>query len=242
MTINSGSNYGSHVCDCHYEAGGCIEEETKQNTCNCDANLPVALTDSGTITNSSALPMVKLYFGGLTYEIQYATYTLGRLKCYGMICYERFCGYCIYIIIGEQTLDVGTSCSSLKQSGYFKSGYYNIKDNSKKVVFCDMTSDSYEDVPQSDEIVLSAIEDNKREIEENKKEIEENQESITELSLYGQWCAYQDAWTSSSDVISYDSSFCEDSNMNNNALNIGTGETLIKHEASNKNNNSKSIS
>ena len=38
-----------------------------------------------------------------------------------------------------------TSCSSLKQSGYFKSGFYNIKeDNSKKVVFCDMTSDSYE--------------------------------------------------------------------------------------------------
>ena len=224
------------MCDCHFEAGGCIEEETKQNTCNCDANLPVALTDSGTITNSSALPMVKLYFGGLTYEIQYATYTLGRLKCYGMICYERFSGYFIYIIIGEQTLDVGTSCLSLKQSGYFKSGYYNIKENnSKKVVFCDMTSDSYEDVPQSDEIVLSTIED-------NKKEIEENQESITELSLYGQWCAYQDGWTSSSDVISYASSFFEDSNMNNNALNIGTGETLIKYEASNNNNNRKSIS
>ena len=215
------------MCDCHYEAGGCIEEETKQNTCNCDANLPVALTDSGTITNSSALPMVKLYFGGLTYEIQYATYTLGRLKCYGrgMICYERFSGYFIYIIIGEQTLDVGTSCSFLKQSGYFKSGYYNIKENnSKKVVFCDMTSDSYEDVPQSDEIVLSTIEDNKREIEE--------------LSLHGQWCAYQDQWASDNDVISFDSSFFEDSNMNNNALNIGTGETLIKYEASNNNNES----
>ena len=72
------------MCDCHYEADGCIQEDTKGNTCNCDANLPVALTDSGTITNSSALPMVKLYFGGLTYEIQYATYTLGRLKCYGI--------------------------------------------------------------------------------------------------------------------------------------------------------------
>ena len=130
---------------------------------------------------------------------------------------------------------MGTSCSSLKQSGYFKSGYYNIKDNSKKVVFCDMTSDSYEDVPQSDEIVLSTIEDNKR-------EIEDNQESITELSLHGQWCAYQSGWSSNNTVISYDSIFFEDSNMNNNALNIGTGETLIKHEASNNNNNSKSIS
>ena len=124
---------------------------------------------------------------------------------------------------------MGTSCSSLKQSGYFKSGYYNIKeDNSKKVVFCDMTSDSYEDVPQSDEIVLSTIEDNKREIEE--------------LSLHGQWCAYQNGWSSETAVISYDSSFFEDSNINNNALNVGTGETLIKYEASNNNNNSRSIS
>ena len=72
--------------------------------------------------------------------------------------------------------------------------------------------------------------------------IEENKESITELSLHGQWCAYQDQWTSDNTVISYDSSFFEDSNMNNNTFNIGTGETLIKHEASNNNNNSKSIS
>ena len=64
--------------------------------------------------------------------------------------------YNIYIYQGEQKVNVGTSCSSLKQSGYFKSGFYNIEeDNSKKVVFCDMTSDSYEDVPQSDETVLS---------------------------------------------------------------------------------------
>ena len=79
-------------------------------------------------------------------------------------------------------------------------------------------------------------------IEDDKRESEDNQESITELSLHGQWCAYQDKWTSGNTVISYDSSFFEDSNMNNNTLNIGTGETLIKHEASNKNNNSKSIS
>ena len=154
--------------------------------------------------------------------------------------------YIIYIIIGEQTLDVGNSCSSLKQSGYFKSGYYNIKeDNSKKVVFCDMTSDSYEDVPQSDEIVLSTIEDNKRDIEdnkrdieENKKEIEDNQKSITELSLYGQWCASKNRWSSSSSVIRYDSSFFKDSNINNNTLNVGTGEIFIKYEASNDKNKS----
>ena len=61
------------------------------------------------------------------------------------------------IFTGEQTVDVGTSCSSLKQSGYFKSGYYNIEeDDSKKVVFCDMTSDSYEDVLQSEEFILGS--------------------------------------------------------------------------------------
>ena len=138
---------------------------------------------------------------------------------------------------------MGTSCSSLKQSGYFKSGYYNIvEDNSKKVVFCDMTSDSYEDVPQSDEIVLSTIEenqreieDNKKEIEDNKKDIEENQESITELSRHGQWCGYEDQWTSHNAVINFDKIFFQDSfNMNSNALNTGTGETLIKHETSDR--------
>ena len=67
------------MCDCHYEADGCIDEETKHNTCNCDANL----TDTGTITNTSALPVVKLFFGGMTFDLQYGAFQLGRLKCYG---------------------------------------------------------------------------------------------------------------------------------------------------------------
>ena len=81
--LSKGSNYGEHVCDCHYSDGGCMEEETKHNTCNCDANLPVPLSDSGTITNTSALPVVKLFFGGLTYDMQQANFQLGRLKCFG---------------------------------------------------------------------------------------------------------------------------------------------------------------
>ena len=63
----------------------------------------------------------------------------------------------LYNNIGEEEIDIATSCSSLKQSGYFKSGYYNIKEGeAKKVVFCDMTSDTYEDVPQSDEMAFDA--------------------------------------------------------------------------------------
>ena len=56
---------------------------------------------------------------------------------------------------GEQQVETGTSCSSLKQSGYFKSGYYNIKEaEDKKIVFCDMGTETYDDVSQSDELVL----------------------------------------------------------------------------------------
>ena len=53
---------------------------------------------------------------------------------------------------GQKTVDVGTSCSSLKKSGVFKSGYYDIKaedDESLKSVFCDMESGNYEDVPET---------------------------------------------------------------------------------------------
>ena len=56
------------------------------------------------------------------------------------------------------------------------------------------------------------IEENKREIEDNKIEIENNLQSITEMSLYGQWCAYQDSWSSSS-TITYDSLLQANTNM-----------------------------
>jgi len=134
----TGSNYGTHVCDCHYEAEGCIEEETKHNSCNCDANLPIPSTDTGTITNMTALPVMKLFFGGLNYELQSAAYQLGRLKCYG-----------------DKDVDIATSCAALKKKGIMTSGYYNIKPEGNthtKLVFCNMKSGTYTDVPQVDEV------------------------------------------------------------------------------------------
>ena len=44
---SSGSNIGEHVCSCHYEDNGCADEEIFLNKCNCDANLPVPLQDTG---------------------------------------------------------------------------------------------------------------------------------------------------------------------------------------------------
>merc|ERR1719300_644549 len=141
--IQLGNNWGFHTCNCHYEEDGCVDEDVYFNTCNCDANLPVQMQDTGTITNTSALPVTKMYFGGLEYEIQSGSFLLGRLKCYG-----------------EKTIEAGTSCSSLKKSGVFKSGHYAIKPtNAEKqmIVKCDMNSDTYDDVKQSEETDLTDL-------------------------------------------------------------------------------------
>ena len=58
------------------------------------------------------------------------------------------------------------------------------------------------------------------------EESQESQESITELSLHGQWCAYQVLWTSGSAVITFDDgSHFEDTNMDSTALDTENGET-----------------
>ena len=81
----SGENYGNHVCSCHFSEEGCVEEETLSNTCNCDSNNPIPLFDEGYITNSSALPITELKFGGLNYESQSGFHTLGKLSCGGKV-------------------------------------------------------------------------------------------------------------------------------------------------------------
>jgi len=137
----TGSNYGNHMCDCHNHPDGCAEEAVYNNTCNCDANLPAPLKDTGIITNSSALPITKMYFGGLNYETQSGAFVLGRLKCFG-----------------EKSVSTATSCSALKKSGIFKSGYYSIKPEGatqQMSVFCNM-SKSYNDVTETDELIFGA--------------------------------------------------------------------------------------
>ena len=81
----SGENYGDHVCSCHFSEEGCVSEDTLSNTCNCDSNVPIRLFDEGYITNSSALPITELKFGGLNYESQSGFHTLGKLSCGGKV-------------------------------------------------------------------------------------------------------------------------------------------------------------
>jgi len=130
----TGENKGYHSCDCHFSSEGCFEEETRGNKCNCDANLPAPLVDTGLLTNMSALPVTKLAFGGLTYAVQSAFFKLGNLQCYG-----------------KTQPEVASSCSALKIKGVTRSGYYEIKKHGYRyttLVYCDMEADGYIDVPQ----------------------------------------------------------------------------------------------
>ena len=105
------------------------------NTCNCDVSLPTPLVDTGIITNTTALPVMKLAFGGLIYKMQTGAFQLGNLQCFG-----------------KKEVDVATSCSALKLAGETLSGYYNIKKTSSMhstQVFCDMDVEGYEDVPEN---------------------------------------------------------------------------------------------
>ena len=125
-----GANYGQHVCSCHFSDDGCIEEETYHNTCNCDSNVPTELFDEGKIMNASALPITELRFGGLSYDGQKGFHTLGKLVCKGIADFPK-----------------AISCSALKRSGQFKSGYYNVEAEGgySKLVHCDMGLPGYND-------------------------------------------------------------------------------------------------
>ena len=136
------------------------------------------LFDDGIITNSTALPVTELKFGGLSLESQFAFHTLGKLSCSGKKAVEP----------------KATSCSSLKLDCIFKNGYYNIKEvgQHSKLVFCDMDHPGNTEVPQesieSSEEHFDQLEENINLIEENIDQIEEHinqsEESMIVFSAY----------------------------------------------------------
>merc|ERR1712179_577479 len=134
----TGSDPAIHACDCYFTEEGCEDEELKQNTCNCDSNLPAPLTDTGLITNMEDLPMLSIALGGLRYEIQQGAYKIGRLSCKGERQYEK-----------------ATSCESLKLAGETHSGYYTVKKPDSlhtTTVYCDMSQGGYSDVTETTEL------------------------------------------------------------------------------------------
>ncbi|CAG0901975.1 unnamed protein product [Darwinula stevensoni] len=122
-----GSNAGQHMCKCGL-SGNCIDSNFP---CNCDAKAPRWESDSGAITNETALPITELHFGGLQFKGQQANYTLGGLACKGKT---------------PPPDNPAQSCSSLRQAGSTHPGYYLI--NSKKgrldVVLCRMDLEEFD--------------------------------------------------------------------------------------------------
>ena len=131
-----------HACDCFYSEKGCEKQDLLNTACNCDSNEPAPLVDTGSITKSSALPILSVAFGGLTFEMQHASYKFGRLVCQG-----------------KKFDEIGTSCRSLKLAGETKSGYYTIKKENNlhtSTAYCDMSDGGYENVPEFKQLTSDA--------------------------------------------------------------------------------------
>ncbi|CAG0891274.1 unnamed protein product [Darwinula stevensoni] len=116
-----GSNATKHTCKCGL-SGDCVDLNLP---CNCDSEAPQWESDSGEITNKTALPIAELRFGGLQFAGQKAKYTLGGLVCTGE---------------APQKENPATSCSSLRQAGNARTGYHLIsrKNGRLDVVLCRM--------------------------------------------------------------------------------------------------------
>ena len=130
----TGSDSSIHSCDCFYSEDGCEAHDVLNTTCNCDSIEPTPLIDTGTLTKASSLPVKSIAFGGLSFEMQQASYTIGRLVCKG-----------------KNENEVGISCKSLKLAGKTRSGYYSLKKQGSShtsTAYCDMSTGGYENVPE----------------------------------------------------------------------------------------------
>ena len=113
-------------------------------------------SDVGIITNSTALPITEMKFGGLKYDAQSGFHTLGKLSCSG----KKF------------PEEKPSSCSSLKKAGVFHSAYYNIKEDGQfsKLVYCNMSTPGYQNTGEEF-------------IESSESHFVELEETIDEISL-----------------------------------------------------------
>ena len=123
--------------------------------CNCDSNLPIWADDSGLITAKDLLPMTQVFYGPLLYDIENANFTIGRLRCTGMLLLS-FHLSSLSVIVQIQFLGnsaqneiASQSCATMKKAGHFKNDIYSLKspnENWPRLSQCNMSgADGYED-------------------------------------------------------------------------------------------------
>ncbi|CAG0886206.1 unnamed protein product [Darwinula stevensoni] len=125
-----GWNATEHTCACGLTES-CIDNNL---LCNCDAEAPQWESDSGTITNETALPITQLRFGGLQFEGQRANFTLGGLVCRG----EASSGKAVQGGVSRAE-HPAESCSTLRRAGNGHTGFHLVERNGRlDVVRCRM--------------------------------------------------------------------------------------------------------
>ena len=82
QTFFHGNHIGEHICQCG-EDNSCVDSAIEDFACNCDANNPVWESDVGRITAREILPITKMNYGPLEFDIERANFTIGRLQCSG---------------------------------------------------------------------------------------------------------------------------------------------------------------
>ena len=116
----TGANSQKHICSC----GVSKNCSNKDLACNCDAfDFTGWQEDTGTITNTSALPIRGFVYGQFISEDLVAGINIGRLMCKG-----------------ARTIlpsDINDSCKNLKFNGQSKSQIYPL--NGGKLSYCDMS-------------------------------------------------------------------------------------------------------
>ena len=125
----TGSNHGRHLCSC----GTNRSCSNRAFGCNCDLKKIEFQTDTGVITNMSALPITGFEYGKFQFSSQYAAISIGNLKCSG----SR----------SVSPNEIYDSCKNLKRHGIESSGNYILNDGS--VTFCNMEKAVWDDAIQT---------------------------------------------------------------------------------------------
>ena len=80
----NGNHEGEHKCACG-ETNSCLSDGVTDFVCNCDAKLPDWTADTGIIESKDILPITEVFYGPLIFDIEKANFSIGWLKCKGLI-------------------------------------------------------------------------------------------------------------------------------------------------------------